>query len=286
MMQPTYILAARSACHMACQLARRATRRAAIRLAVGSALLALPGLPLAPGALASQNVSDLLTAGDRDSAARRTRAALDNFERAVQAEPTSYPALWKAAREAVDLGEFESNVETRTALYRRATDYARRAVLANTNEAEGHFQLSRAVGRTALAANPRDRVSYSREVREEAIKALQLFPKHPGALHVLGVWNAEVMRLNSFSRALAKAFLGGQVLGTASWPEAIRYLEASVVVEPDRLVHHLDLARVYRDAGRLTDARASYQAALRAPLKDANDARYRKSADEELAKLR
>jgi hypothetical protein len=53
-----------------------------------------------------------------------------------------------------------------------------------------------------------------------------------------------------------------------------------------RLVHHLDLARVYRDAGRLTDARASYQAALRAPLKDANDARYRKSADEELAKLR
>jgi tetratricopeptide (TPR) repeat protein len=271
---------------MACQLARRATRRAAIRLAVGSALLALPGLPLAPGALASQNVSDLLTAGDRESAARRTRAALDNFERAVQAEPTSYPALWKAAREAVDLGEFEANVETRTALYRRATDYARRAVLANTNEAEGHFQLSRAVGRTALAANPRERVSYSREVREEALKALQLFPKHPGALHVLGVWNAEVMRLNSFSRALAKTFLGGQVLGTASWPEAIRYLEASVVVEPDRLVHHLDLARVYRDAGRLTDARASYQAALRAPLKDANDARYRKSADEELAKLR
>ena len=83
MMQPTYILAARSACHMACQLARRATRRAAIRLAVGSALLALPGLPLAPGALASQNVSDLLTAGDRDSAARRTRAALDNFEYSV-----------------------------------------------------------------------------------------------------------------------------------------------------------------------------------------------------------
>ena len=216
MMQPTYILAARSACHMACQLARRATRRAAIRLAVGSALLALPGLPLAPGALASQNVSDLLTAGDRESAARRTRAALDNFERAVQAEPTSYPALWKAAREAVDLGEFEANVETRTALYRRATDYARRAVLANTNEAEGHFQLSRAVGRTALAANPRERVSYSREVREEALKALQLFPKHPGALHVLGVWNAEVMRLNKLG-TFSMAQLGQSKSAIASF---------------------------------------------------------------------
>jgi tetratricopeptide (TPR) repeat protein len=124
------------------------------------------------------------------------------------------------------------------------------------------------------------------EVRAEALKALQLQPKHPGALHVLGVWNAEVMRLNGFSRAMAKTFLGGQVLGSASWPEAVRYLEASVVVEPNRLVHHLDLARIYRDAGRPNEARAAYQAALRAPLQDANDDQYRKSADEELKKLR
>ena len=278
MMQPTYIVAVRTA--------RRMVRRAAIGLVAGAAVLPLPGLPLAPRALASQNVSELLSAGDRESVARRPGAALGHYERAVQAEPKSYAALWKAAREAVDVGEFEPNAATRTALYGRATDYARRAVLANTNDAEGHFQLSRAVGRTALAANPRDRVKYAVEVRDEALKALQLQPKHPGALHVLGVWNAEVMRLNGFSRALAKTFLGGQALGAASWPEAIRYMEASVVVEPNRLVHHLDLARVYRDAGRRNDARAAYQAALRAPLQDANDEHYRKSADEELAKLR
>jgi tetratricopeptide (TPR) repeat protein len=278
MMQPTYILAVRTARHVA--------RRAARCLAVGVALLALPGLPLAPRALAAQNVSDLLIAGDRESVARRPNAALGHYERAIQAEPKSYAALWKAAREAVDLGEFEPNAATRTALYGRAADYARRAVLANTNDAEGHFQLSRAVGRTALAANPRDRIKYAVEVRDEALKALQLQPKHPGALHVLGVWNAEVMRLNGIARALAKTFLGGQALGAASWPEAIRYMEASVVVEPNRLVHHLDLARIYRDAGRRNDARAAYQAALRAPFQDANDEHYRKSADEELAKLR
>jgi tetratricopeptide (TPR) repeat protein len=278
MMQPTYICAVRSA--------RRMATRAAICLGAGTAALALPGLPLAPRSLASQNLSDLLSAGDRESVARRTNTALGHYERAVQAEPKSYVALWKAAREAVDLGEFEPNTETRTALYTRATDYARRAVLANPNDAEGHFQLSRAVGRTALAANPRERVKYAVEVRAEALKALQLQPKHPGALHVLGVWNAEVMRLNGFSRAMAKTFLGGQVLGSASWSEAVRYLEASVVVEPNRLIHHLDLARIYRDAGRPNEARAAYQAALRAPLQDANDDQYRKSADEELKKFR
>ena len=285
MMQPTYILAVRTARHVTRHLARHVARRSAIRLAV-AALLALPGSPLTPHTLASQNVSDLLSAGDRESVARRPQAALGHYEQAVQAEPKSYSALWKAAREAVDLGEFEKNIDTRTALYGRATDYARRAVVANANDAEGHFQLARAVGRTALAANPRERVKYALEVRDEALKALQLHPKHPGALHVLGVWNAEVMRLNGFSRAVAKAFLGGQVLGSASWPEAIRYMESSVAVEPNRLVHHLDLARVYRDAGRRNEARAAYQAALRAPFQDANDDQYRKSADEELKKLR
>lgn len=274
MMQPTYILAVRTA------------RRWAVGLTVGFATVGLPGLLLAPYALAAQSVSDLLSAGDRESIARRPSAALVNYERAVKAEPALYVALWKASREAVDLGEFERNVDTRTSLYTRATDYARRAVAANTNDAEGHFHLSRAVGRTALAANPRDRVKFALNVRDEALKALQLQPKHPGAMHVLGVWNAEVMRLNGFTRAVAKTFLGGQVLGSASWAEAIRYMELAVAVEPDRLVHYLDLARVYRDAGRLNEARTAFQAALRAPLQDANDDRYRKSAEEELAKLR
>lgn len=274
MMQPTYIPAVRTA------------RRLAIGLTVWTTAVALPGLPLVPRALAAQSVSDLLSAGDRESIERRPSAALGNYERAVKAEPTSYAALWKAAREAVDLGEFEKNPEMRSALYGRATDYARRAVVANPNDAEGHFQRARAVGRTALAVNPRDRVKYALEVRDEALKALQLQPKHPGALHVLGVWHAEVMRLNGFSRAVAKAFLGGRVLGSASWPEAIRYMELSVAAEPNRLVHQLDLARVYRDAGRRNEARAAYQAALRAPLQDANDEHYRKSADEELRTLR
>ncbi|WP_373063952.1 hypothetical protein [Gemmatimonas sp.] len=274
MMQPTYILAVRTA------------RRWAVGLTVGFATVGLPGLPLAPYALAAQSVSDLLSAGDRESIARRPSAALVNYERAVKAEPTLYVALWKASREAVDLGEFERNPDTRTSLYTRATDYARRAVAANTNDAEGHFHLSRAVGRTALAANPRDRVKYALDVRNEALKALQLQPKHPGALHVLGVWNAEVMRLNGFMRAVVKTFLGGQVLGSASWAEAIRYMELAVAAEPNRLVHYLDLARVHRDAGRPNEARAAYHAALRAPLQDANDDQYRKSAEEELAKLR
>jgi tetratricopeptide (TPR) repeat protein len=236
--------------------------------------------------LGAQSTTELIEAGDRENAARHPALALPFFERALQTDPRNYVALWKASRELVDLGEVERNGDTRASLYARAVDYARRAVALEPNDAEGHFHLARGIGRTALSVGPRERVKYGVEVRHEALKALEFAPRHPGALHVMGVWNAEIMRLNGFTRMLAKTFLGGKVFDTASWAEATRYMELSVTVEPTRLVHRLDLARVYRDTGRKADARAAYAAAIALPLLDANDDMYRRDAEREMAAMK
>ena len=211
---------------------------------------------------------------------------LAQYEHVLQHDPRAIDALLGATREAVDLGEFEKDSKVRADLYRRAIDYARRAVAAQPNNGDAHFHRARALGRMALALGPGDRVKYAVEVRQAALRTVSLDPSHAGALHVLGVWNAEVLRLNAFERTFARAFLGGQVFASASWAEAIRYMEASVAVEPNRLVHRLDLARVYRDAGRVADARAEYHAALACPNSDPNDAQYRAVAEAELRKLR
>src|SRR6185312_24994 len=110
------------------------------------------------------------------------------------ADTTSYQGLIKAASEAVDRGEFAPAAEQR-ALYQSAEQYARRAVAANPDGADGHFELARAIGRNALTMGARDRVKYAAVVHDEASKALALDSTHAGAWHVLGVWNAEVMRL-------------------------------------------------------------------------------------------
>ena len=227
-----------------------------------------------------------LAQGDSALAALDIPGALRHYEAAVRADSLSYDALCRAARAAVDLGDETVDRAARRELYERATRYARRAVAAKPADADGHFHLARSLGVAALSVGVRDRVKYATEVRSEALRALELDPTHPGAMHVLGVWNAEVMRLNGFERTIARTFLGGRVFGAASWADAVRYLEQAVAVDPDRLTHHLDLARIYRDVGEKAKARDQYSAVIAGRATEYGDARFKREATAELARIR
>ena len=233
----------------------------------------------------SQSAADHIAAGDRDHAARNAQSALAHYEAALALDSTNSDALIKAAYEAVDLGEFTENPEQRTSLFRRGEHYARRAVAANPRAAEAHFQLARALGRAALSVGIRDRVKYAVEVRDEAMAVLAIDPRHSGALHVMGRWNAEVMRLNGLSRLIAKRFLGGRVFDEASWDNARRYLEQAVAADPNRIVHRLDLGEVYADRHETAKAREQFEWIGRAPITDYNDPNYKKAAERRLREL-
>ena len=252
--------------------------RMSIRVAVVAAMLCVTQRA------AAQNMHVAL--GDHDHEAMNVASALNHYEQAIAADSGNYEALWKAAREAVDLGEFSPSKDERTKLYQTAERYARRAVELQPQDAEGHFHLARAIGRNALTMGTRDRIKYAKEVRNQALEALRLNPTHPGAMHVMGVWNAEVMRLNGFSRMIAKNFLGGQIFGQASWPEAVRYMEQSVTIEPYRLVHRLDLGRVYADMGDKGKAREQFEIVVRSTPGEYNDKHYQEEAAQRLNALR
>jgi tetratricopeptide (TPR) repeat protein len=131
----------------------------------------------------------------------------------------------------------------------------------------------------------RERVKYAKDVRKEALLALAADPRHAGALHVLGVWNAEVMRLNGMERFFAKNVLGGKVFGTASWKDAISYMEQAVAADPQRLTHHLDLAKIYRDVGNKAKAREHFEIVVNGTATDFNDPAYKREAEAALKKL-
>ncbi|MGH7720730.1 MAG: tetratricopeptide repeat protein, partial [Gemmatimonadaceae bacterium] len=196
-----------------------------------------------------------------------------------------YEALWKTSRQNADLAEYEPDADKRKRMYATAEALARRAVAVNPGDAEAHFHLARALGRVALSLGVRDRIKYAGDVRTQALEALRLQPDHPGALHVLGVWNAEVMRLSGVSRWMARNFLGGSVFREASWENAERYLEKAVEVDPDRVVHSLDLAEVYLDRKQQDKAREQLQRVLDGRIVDYNDRHYKEKATRMLERL-
>ena len=253
------------------------------RLLAAAAMLVLGTLP---HAAAAQGAAAHVALGDREHAAMNAPAALQHYVAAVDAEPNNYEALWKATREAVDVGEFNSSPQERDRLYTLAEQYARRAAAANPGDAEGHFHLARALGRKALTLGKRDRVKYAGEVRKEALEAIRLEPKAAGAQHIMGMWNYNVMQLSGMTRFFAKTFLGGKVFDSANWNDAQKYMEESVANEPNRLVHHLDLARVYAARGDKDRARAQYEATINGAPTEFNDRHYQAEAASELRELR
>ena len=234
----------------------------------------------------AQTPAEHIAIGDSIYALFKPDEALPHYLAAIAADSSNYEALWKAARSEVDLAEAEHDAARRNRLSRSSEGLARRAIRVNPNDAEGHFSLARALGRRALSVGVRDRIKFATEIRAEALEALRFDDDHPGALHVMGVWNAEVMRLNGVSRFFAKNVLGGRVFGEASWDRAISYMERAVAVDPERIVHRLDLGKIYLDRGDKAKAREQFELAVQGRRMDFNDPAFKREAEAALARLR
>jgi tetratricopeptide (TPR) repeat protein len=247
-------------------------------------LVAATALASSTASLAAQTAAEHIVLGNKDRDAMNAAGALKHYQEAIKMDAANAEALWRASREAIDLGEF--NDKGRDSLYQLGEQYARRAVQADPKSTWTHFALSRALGRRALSLGARERVKYAGEVRKEALESLKIDSTNPGSLHIMGMWHANVMRLSGFTRFLAKNLLGGKVFDEANWKDAAGYLERAAALEPDRIVHHLDLAAVYRDRDNKVKAREQYEMALKLKPAEYNDRSYQQQAEREIKEVR
>jgi tetratricopeptide (TPR) repeat protein len=234
--------------------------------------------------LVAQTAAEHIVIGDREHAAMNAASALQHYQAAIQADANNAEALWRSSREAIDLGEFDD--AKRDSLYRLGEQYARRAVQADPKSSMAHFALAKALGRRALSLGARERVKFAGEVRKEALEALALDSTNAGALHVMGRWHANVMRLSGVSRFVAKNILGGKIFDEANWKDAVAYMERAAALDPERVVHRLELASIYADSGNKAKAREVYQAALQLRPIEYNDKHYLEQAERGLRDLK
>jgi tetratricopeptide (TPR) repeat protein len=250
-----------------------------LKPALGLAGFCLAVLAVPP--LAAQQPADHIALGVAASDAHDLRTALQHFQAALDQDSASYEANWRGALTLLTLGEQipdASKSPERDSLYAQAEHYARRAVAADPAGADGHFALAAAVGRASLTMGKKARIRRAAVIRSEALRTLALNPRHDGAYHILGRWNAEIMRTSGLSRFFAKNFLGAGVFNQASWANATYNMEKAVQLDPGRIYHHLELAEIYADRKRLADARRQLQLVDSLPEREVMDSVYKRDA--------
>jgi tetratricopeptide (TPR) repeat protein len=258
-------------------------------------LLAL--IVLSVPATAQSTAAEHLALGDSARAALRSEQALRHYQAAIEAieravgsrDPRYSEAQWKAAREISDVAKQllgDSLKQRRDSLYSLGRTWAEGAIRADSTDADAHFALALVLGRLSRTRGGKERVRFAKIIYGEAVRAVQLDPRHDGAYHILGIWNAEVKRLSSITRFFAKTLFGAGFMDRAAWDSAVVNMERAVTLNPRHVYHRLELAGVYLDVAQPAKAIDQLHAIEGLPVGDPMDRHYQRLAAAALADLR
>jgi Flp pilus assembly protein TadD len=237
----------------------------------------------APAAFADSEVARLMAQGLAQDASLDTARALQTFLEAEKLAPNDANVLYRIAREyALSMNDTASKEEQRTR-GEQALAYAKRALVADPNNAQAHLAAAICYGRLAPFVDTRTRIGYSRVIKEEADAAVALDPTDAYAYHLLGVWNYELAGLNPLLRGMARVIYGA--LPDASYEAAERYLKKAVELAPARVSHRVELGRTYAALGKKELAREELRLALSFADRDKDDPESKRRAREALRKL-
>lgn len=219
--------------------------------------------------LPASEYDDLIRRGDALDAQNRNKEALAVYLQAAELrEPDAELLRRKAKQLAQQISDTQSTSEKRR-LGREAVELAERAVALDPNNADARLALAVCYGRLAQYESPRTKMELSRRIEQEAREAARLNPRLDYAWHVLGRWHYEVASLNPALRAVAQIVYGR--LPDASLEQAAEYLERAQKLGPPRVVHHVELGRVYLALGRTEEGRRQIERGLALPAKEKDD---------------
>jgi tetratricopeptide (TPR) repeat protein len=227
-------------------------------------------------------VPALIEQGDIEDKASRPREALRVLHQADQLDPHNPGIILRLSKLYSDLVENTKGAAAEQ-MARRALQYAEQAVKLDPQNAKAHLSVAVCYGKLTNFVANRQKLDYSKIVREEVGKSLALDPADSYGWHVLGRWHVGVANVGPVLRAVAKVAYGG--LPPASNEEAAKSFEKAIELAPERIIHHAELARVYRMMGRHELAQKEWRTILTHPGSTPEDEREKRAARTALTSL-
>jgi len=225
----------------------------------------------------------LIAKGDECDKKLQTKEALENYLPAYKLEPNNTGLLVRIARQYRQLMSDTSSKKEKLRLGYLSLDFANRAATLAPNNSEAQLSPAISYGKMLPFLGSKDQVDASPRIKASVDRALQLDPKNDTAWHVLGRWNRVLANVNVLKRVLAKAMYGDLPVTTNEAAE--KCLLKAIELNPNRLMHYIELGRIYAQMGRKDRAREYLQKGLAMPNKEKDDPEMREIGRQTLGNL-
>ncbi len=186
----------------------------------------------------------------------------------------SAEGLVLAAKAASYYAGYQAKDSEKADWFGRAEAAARRAIQADSDNAEAYFELARAQGRLSQYRGILESLGLASGIKENLDRTLRLNPRHAGARVALALWHHSLISKNV-----------GWLYG-ANGNLIMPLFNEAIQLEPQTIIHKVELAGVLAAQGKKEDARKQYEAALAIAPKTAADRFDLERARREMAALR
>jgi tetratricopeptide (TPR) repeat protein len=237
-----------------------------------------------PVALLAGPADDLIAKGDTCALKFETTDALKYYLPAEKLEPANGQLLARISREYRHEMSDALQPEQKLNLGRTAVEYAKRAADLAPNDPEAQLAVAISYGKLELLEGNREKFEASRIIKDATDKVIKLDPSSDLAWHLLGRWHMALADVNAFERALAAVAYGK--LPDSTYQEAAHCFEKAIALNPNRLMHYVELGRAYAHMGRTDDARSFIKKGLAMQETEKDDPETKREGQEVLARLR
>jgi len=232
----------------------------------------------------AQSVDDLLKEGEIYDRRFQAVEALKFYSAAEKLAPKDPRILLRIARQHRHLMADTPDKDEKLRLGYIALDYSQRAVAIAPEDPEAQLAIAITYGKMLPYFGTKEQVAASPRIKAAVDKTLKLDPRNDIAWHILGRWHRVLADVGAVKRALAGTFYG--TLPKGSNEEAERCLRRAIEINPQRLMHYIELGRVYAQMGRKDEARKYINKGLAMPNTEKDDPEMKEKGRETLAKLR
>ena len=242
------------------------------------AVLCLSGL-----AARAEDTDALIAKGDQFDKQLQAKEALEEYLPANKLEPDNVKLLVCIARQYRHLMSDTSSKQEKLRLGNISLEFASRAATLAPNNAEAQLSPAISLGKMLPFMGSKDQVNASPRIKAAVDRTLLLDPTNDNAWHILGRWNRVLANVNVVKRVLAKTLYGDLPVTTNEAAE--KCLLKAIEINPNRLMHYIELGRIYAQMGRKEEARKYIQKGMAMPDKEKDDPEMKEIGQQILQKL-